>query len=191
MASRADHLDLTNSSNRKGRRIIKAFAFVLLLGAGTAFAAGNPCAASKPDLDARTITRPAGYKPARGDVRLGEKLWHDTRLSSNGLACDSCHANHGAFQASFAKPYPHLVQMAKDRAGIKVVHLDEMIQVCMAMPMAAKPLPWKSQELAALTAYTRTVQRSFKPGATAPANPCSAKPANPCATKPANPYANQ
>ncbi len=156
-----------------------------------AFAAGNPCAAGKPGIDPKSITRPAGYKPAAGDAKLGEKLWNDTKLSTNGMSCNTCHANHGAFQTSFAKPYPHYVQMAKDQAGVKVVHLDEMIQACMVMPMAAKPLAWDSKGLAALVAYTQNVQNTFRPGAKVPANPCSAKPANPCAAKPANPRAKK
>lgn len=179
------------------------FAFaVLLFSASTAFAAGNPCAknpcakpanpcAAKAGIDAKAVTRPAGYKPMVGDVKLGEKLWNDTTLSTNGMSCGTCHANHGAFMASFAKPYPHTVAMAKDQAGMKTVHLDEMIQACMVIPMAAKPLPWDSKELAALTVYTQTMQKSFKSGAKAPANPCSAKPANPCAAKPSNPCAKK
>ncbi|MDE2604479.1 MAG: hypothetical protein KGL68_01010 [Burkholderiales bacterium] len=109
------------------------------------------------------ITRPPGYKPMAGDVALGEKLFNDTKLSTNGMSCASCHANHGAFQASFAKPYPHTVAMARDQLGRKTVYLDEMVQGCMVMPMAAKPLPWDSKELAALTTYTATLQKTFKP----------------------------
>lgn len=166
-------------------------ASLLCLTCATAFAAGNPCAVGKPALDPRIITRPAGYVPMAGDAKLGEKLWNDPKLSTNGMSCNTCHANHGAFQATFAKPYPHIVAMARDKAGVKAVHLDEMIQACMAMPMAAKPLPWDSRELAALVAYTRTVQQSFKPAAKATANPCSTRTANPCAARPANPCAKQ
>jgi len=172
------------------------------LASGVASAAGNPCAknpcakpanpcARKPGIDAKLVTRPAAYKPSVGDAKLGEKLWNDTTLSSNGMSCNTCHQSHGAFQAGFAKPYPHTVAMAKDQIGVKTVHLDEMVQACMLMPMAAKPLPWDSRELAALTAYTLTVQKTFRPGAKAPANPCSVKPANPCAVKPANPCAKK
>jgi cytochrome c len=165
------------------------------LSASSAFAVGNPCAAAKPEIDAKSITRPQGYKPHAGDhkelARAGKKLWNDTKLSTNGFSCNTCHQDHGAFQKSFAQPYPHQVAMVRDKAGVKTVHLDEMIQACMVMPMAAKPLPWNSRELAALTAYTQDVQKTFKPGAKAPANPCSAKPANPCAAKPANPCASK
>lgn len=107
--------------------------------------------------------RPAGYKPQAGDVAFGEKRFNDTRLSTNGMSCATCHAKMGAFSASFAKPYPHTVAMARDQLGRQTVHLDEMVQACMVMPMAAKPLPWNSKELAALTAYVQTLQKNFKP----------------------------
>jgi cytochrome c peroxidase len=129
--------------------------------ASTVLAAGNT--ADSPGLQ---TTRPSGYKPIAGDAKLGAQLWQDTKLSSNGMACASCHANHGAFQPSFVQAYPHTVQMAKDQLGRTVVHLDEMVQACMVMPMAAKPLPWDSRELAALVAYVRLEQKSFQASAT-------------------------
>jgi|SRR5450830_925440 len=136
--------------------LIAAFAFA----APPAFAAGN--SDESPGLQ---TTRPPSYKPIAGDAKLGAQLWKDTKLSSNGMACATCHANHGAFQASFAHPYPHTVQMAKNQLGRKSVHLDEMIQACMVMPMETKPLPWDSKELAALVAYVQIQQKSFKPSA--------------------------
>ncbi len=68
--------------------------------------------------------------------------------------------------------------MAKERANLDTIRLDEMVQLCLVVPMASKPLPWDSRELAALTAYAGAVQKSFKPTPGA-ANPCAAK--NPCA----------
>jgi len=146
--------------------------------------AKNPCAASA-KLDPKLITRPANYKPYAGNPaelrKEGERLFKDTKLSTNGMACHTCHQGNNAFAASFAKPYPHRVQMASDRIGVKTLHLDEMVQACMVMPMAAKPLAWDSKELAALTAYTAEVQKGFKPAKGQAANPCAAK--NPCAPK--------
>jgi mono/diheme cytochrome c family protein len=107
--------------------------------------------------------RPAGYKPKAGDPVAGEKLFIDKKLSTNGMSCATCHANNASFSEGFAKPYPHKVAMANDDLGIKTIHLDEMIQACMVMPMQAKPLPWNSKELADLTAYVTQVQKSFKP----------------------------
>jgi len=129
-------------------------ATALALAMATAFAETNP--------GASTI-RPPGYKPLKGDPDAGKVLFNDTKLSTNGMACASCHANHGAFSASFAKPYPHTVAMARDQLGRKSIYLDEMVQACMIMPMAAKPLPWNSKELAELTAYVAELQKTFKP----------------------------
>ena len=133
---------------------------VTALIAAAAFATSTAYAAN--DLGAQTV-RPAGYQPIAGDAKLGEQLFNDIKLSTNGMSCASCHANHGNFSASFANPYPHTVMMAKDKLGRETVHLDEMIQACMVMPMAAKPLAWDSKELAGLVAYVKVLQRTFKP----------------------------
>lgn len=148
----------------------------------------NPCAASA-KIDPKLITRPAGTKLVMANraelVKQGERLWQDPSLSTNGLTCQTCHINHGSFLATFSQPYPHMVAMAKDRAGLEKINIDEMVQLCMVVPMAAKPLPWASKELAALSAYSLEVQKTFKPGMQpAAANPCAVK--NPCSPK-ANP----
>jgi hypothetical protein len=114
-------------------------------------AARNPCAASSPNkpsnaIDPKLVTRPKNDKPYAGNAselrKEGQQLWSDSRLSTNGMSCNTCHQSNGAFQDTFAQPYPHAVQMAKDRAGMKTTHADEMVQVCMLAPMAAQPLPW-------------------------------------------------
>ena len=177
--------------------------------------AANPCAPkagsaspSKPELDRTLISRPKGTKLFQGDleqlVKQGEALFKSTKLSTNGLSCQSCHANNENFAASFSKTYPHEVAMVGEKAGIAKVDLDEMIQFCMVAPMQAKPLRWDSRELAALTAYNTGLQKVFRaeltksdakggdsralkaanpcaPAAKKAANPCSA--ANPCAPK--------
>ncbi len=147
-------------------------------------AKANPCAA-KPMVDPKLVTRPAGTHLAGGDhaaqVALGKQLYADPKLSTNGMSCASCHTGNAAFAKTFAQPYPHFVQMASDRGGLKKIALDEMVQFCMVAPMAAKPLAWDSKELAALTAYTAEVQKTFKPGTGAPMNPCAPK--NPCAAQ--------
>ncbi len=153
--------------------------------------AANPCAAAA--VDAKLVVRPHGTMLYKGDtaalVREGKKLFMDQTLSTNEMACETCHADLEAFSGSFAKPFPHKVAMAFDTGGINSVSLDEMVQFCMVVPMAAKPLPWDSRELAALTAYTATLQKAFIAKAGNPCNPCAAKnPCNPCAAKnPCNP----
>ena len=158
--------------------------------------AANPCAAKagKPEVDAKLVLRPKGTKLMPGNhaelIKEGEKLFRDTKLSTNGMACINCHENVGGFMPSFAKPYPHEVAMAKQKGGVKSVHLDEMVQICMVVPLEAKPLPWDSKQLAALTAYSAELQKSFRTAASKPANPCAAKTgANPCAPKGMNPCA--
>lgn len=74
------------------------------------------------------MVRPPGYKPLKGYSAMGEALFKDTKLPTNGMACATCHAHHGSFSANFAKPYPHTVAMARDQLGRNSVFLDEMEQ---------------------------------------------------------------
>ena len=121
-------------------------------------------------------------------VKEGKMLFMDKSLSTNGMACQTCHAGLDAFADTFAQPYPHMVDMPADSSGVNSVSLDEMVQFCMVAPMESKPFPWDSRELAAVTAYTATLQQAFLAKAS---NPCAAKnPCNPCAAKnPCNPCA--
>lgn len=111
----------------------------------------------------------------------GAELWQDPSLSGGGTtSCSTCHSDEGTamMNASFAEPYPHPVAMAKDRAGLDQVTAAEMVQLCMAIPMNAEPLDYGSLELAALTAYVKNVQASYRPPAAGRMNPCDA--VNPC-----------
>ncbi len=130
--------------------------------------------------------RPAGVgAPAASTAALvsqGKALWNDTSLGTSGLSCQSCHANGAALNATFAEPYPHKVAMPSQMAGVGPIHLDEMVQFCMVVPMKAPALKWGSRELAALTAYSAELQRGFNPCKVAK-NPCN--PCNPCAAIPA------
>lgn len=127
--------------------------------------ATNPCAAAG-KVDPKLVTRPAGTRLFAGKqaelVSEGERLWNDTKLSTNGLSCQTCHRANASFKGTFAKPYPHAVAMVKERAGLTQIRMDEMVQMCMVVPMAAKPLPWDSKELAELTAYVGEIQKKFK-----------------------------
>ncbi len=152
--------------------------------------AANPCAAQEVPVDA--IRQGDRVLNAHGNtdaqlVALGAELWSDASLSGNGsTSCSTCHTGDGttAMNPTFAQPYPHFVQMANDRAGMDEVTAAEMVQLCMAIPMATDPLDYDSEELAALTAYSVSLQDGFVP--TAAANPCAANPcaANPCAANP-------
>ncbi len=154
----------------------------------------NPCGAGA-RIDPAKFTRPAGLRMGGDRARLlalGEKLWSDNSLSTNGAACATCHANYAAFLPTYAKPYPHEVSMVKAMSSVAEIDAAEMVQFCMLQPMQADPLPWDSRELAALTAYVEHLQADFEPGkgdATAanPGNPCGGR-GNPCSPKnPCNP----
>lgn len=117
------------------------------------------------------MRRPDGYTPQydeRGNnpaslIERGEALFNDVSLSTNGLSCASCHGAKGdaGFQTSFQQPFPHPVAMGTNMFGMETVHADEMVQLCMVAPMAADPLPWDSEELAALAAYVVHAQQRF------------------------------
>ncbi|MDT8364013.1 MAG: cytochrome c peroxidase [Nitrosomonas sp.] len=158
-------------------------------------AAKNPCAARNPcaaggRIDPRLITRPEGTRPYQGDrlalLTEGKALWNNKKISdSRSVSCATCHKSGTTMlQPSFAKPYPHFVQMAADVAGMESITLEEMVQLCMVKPMQTKPFSWDSRQLAALTAYTAVLQQTFEPVDNA-ANPCAAvNPAvNPCASR--------
>ena len=161
-------------------------------------AAANPCAASRAQVDPSKVRRPEGtepYRAARAElIAQGGELWKDTNLSTNGLSCNTCHMNNQAFLATFAEPYPHKVEMALVQANLGEVQIDEMVQLCMLVPMQSEALPWESKELAALAAYSTDVAQKGYVTAYA-ANPCMARtsmnPCNPCAAKmnPCNPCA--
>ena len=126
----------------------------------------NPCSAGDaPVPKASEVTRPAGTKPFSGDraalVELGKKLYSDTNLSTNEMSCASCHTDMAAFNATFKKNYPHLVQMTKDVSRMDEITAEGMVQYCLIRPMMSKPLPWDSKELAALTAYVEEVQKEY------------------------------
>lgn len=78
------------------------------------------------------------------------------------MSCASCHEGGKSYQSSFAQAFPHKMAMASQTYGVKQVHLDEAIQVCMVGPMAAKPLAWKSAELQNLVAFMAEEHRKFK-----------------------------
>lgn len=123
---------------------------------------GPKCGAKS---DAKLIQRPVGYKPnypvTPTTVSAGEVLFKNTKLSTNGMACATCHAGGGSYQQSFAKPYPHKVEMAAGTYGLNSINLDEAIQMCMVGPMASKPFDWKSPDLANLVAFISEEQKKF------------------------------
>jgi len=149
----------------------------------------NPCSAAKMEkMNPKLVQQPSAVTLAKGDWKAGEKLWNNPKLGTSGASCATCHVGkYAMMQPSFATPYPHHVTMAQEKFGLSKVNAAEMVQLCMVVPMKAKPLDWKGKKLADLTAYVKHIQADYK----APANPCAAKmkmdhskmanPCNPCA----------
>lgn len=112
-------------------------------------------------LDSSLVTREPGTEAYQGNreelVKAGESLWKDPSISKSGLSCQSCHMNNAQFKKTFNQPYPHKVAMASGRAGLDEITAEQMVQLCMVIPMKTDPLPWNSRELAALSAYVEDV----------------------------------
>ena len=144
------------------------------------FGSVSPCAGMK--VNPARITRPVNYRPYQGNqadlLKYGEKLYNDTHLSPNGRSCQSCHQDGNLFRPTFIQPYPHFVAMARNRADLSLIELDEMVQLCMITSMEAEPLMWNSRALAALKIYTTEIQQALQK---LHSNPCRSR--NPCAIK--------
>ena len=116
-------------------------------------------------IDPAKVTAPDGVAmheaPAAELLARGGELFADASLSTNGMACATCHADLAQYNETFAEPYPHAVGMASDMAGLEEVTAAQMVQLCMMVPMAAQPLPWDGVELAALTAHVEAERERF------------------------------
>jgi cytochrome c len=103
------------------------------------------------------VTRPAGTKPFAAEtaklLELGTARHGDVTLSTNGRSCNTCHLEEDSYNPTFNKPYAHYVQSVKLKTGLDEITAEGMVQFCMISAMNAKPLPWDSETLAALTAF--------------------------------------
>jgi hypothetical protein len=103
------------------------------------------------------VTRPADTKPFTGDasklLEIGTKRHGDTRLSSAGRSCNTCHSEADSYNATFKKPWPHFVASERSKTGLDRITAEGMVLFCMISAMGVRPLPWDSETLAALTAF--------------------------------------
>lgn len=139
----------------------------------------NPCADKPPKpIRSKHITSHSKL------LSLGEKLWNDESLSTNGQSCLGCHSEYDLFnEDTVVKSYPHYVNMPKD-----IVTLDQMINFCMINPMESKMLNASSIEMTAMSAFFQEYMKSYKAPKNAcnPCNPCGKRmrnACNPCAKK--------
>jgi hypothetical protein len=110
-----------------------------------------------PRVPPSDLTRPADTKPFTGDasklLEIGTKRHGDTRLSSAGRSCNTCHSEADSYNATFKKPWPHFVASVRSKTGLDRITAEGMVQFCMISAMGVRPLPWDSETLAALTAF--------------------------------------
>jgi thiosulfate dehydrogenase len=91
-------------------------------------------------------------------VNEGNKLFHNSKLGTNGISCDMCHPN-----ASNTHPetYPKFQTQLK-----KVALLRDMINWCIENPLEGKPLADDDPQLKALEAYiiSQRAGKTIEPG---------------------------
>ena len=98
----------------------------------------------------------------------GKELFMDTSLGTNGMSCNSCHAEGGTKPGKMGdmeippfkqvgKKYPMYFKMAE-----KVMTLDQVINFCVTTPMEGKALAWDDQRLADLATYISWVDAEKK-----------------------------
>jgi thiosulfate dehydrogenase len=78
-------------------------------------------------------------------VEMGDALWHDGSLGTNGLACANCHPDGAASN-------PHTWPKYQTNLG-KVGTLRDMINWCIMVPLEGKALPLDSDKMIAMEAY--------------------------------------
>ena len=139
---------------------MRSFAALPTLVLAMCVAAATAAAQDRDDL-----VQPEGWSLPEGDraalVAHGADLFEDPSIGESGSSCATCHADFGNYNDTFREPYPHLVAMGSDMFGMDEVTAAEMVQLCMVVPMSADPLPWDSDELAALTAYVEDERERF------------------------------
>ena len=103
------------------------------------------------------VVRPAGTKPFAGNPAMvlaaGAHAHEDTSLSPIQRSCSECHADPDSYNATFTKPWPHVVDSVKKKTGLDTITAEGMVQFCMISALGTKPLPWDSDTLASLTAF--------------------------------------
>jgi len=85
--------------------------------------------------------------PGMLSVLDGEALWK-TKTGDAGRACVDCHGDARTSMKGVAARYP-----AFEPARGRPVNLDQRISICRAERQQAKPLPYESKELLALSAF--------------------------------------
>lgn len=84
-------------------------------------------------------------------VKKGDDLWHSPKLGTNGLACANCHPDGAASN-------PHTFPKYQSNLG-KVGTLRGMINWCANVVLQGPSIPYDSDEMVALEAYSYYTHR--------------------------------
>ena len=86
-------------------------------------------------------------------VHMGDDLWHGGAPQTNGLACGNCHPDGAAIQ-------PNTFPKFQLDMGA-VVPLRDMINWCIAVPLAGEMLDPNGDKMKAMEAYAFDMSRGF------------------------------
>ncbi len=94
------------------------------------------------------------YEPAQGqaDIKNGRKLFRDTTLggSENSKSCRSCHKHEHELAGVADKNYDSLF-------GFITRDIEDVINLCIVLPLKGKPYHKDSKEMSDLIAYLRSI----------------------------------
>jgi hypothetical protein len=95
-------------------------------------------------------------------LALGEKLWYDRSLGSNGMSCNHCHPDAAA-------THPETFPKFKSQMG-GVVSAQQFINWCVVIPLQGKAFDLGGKELTALESYMVSQNRgqTLSPGEASP-----------------------
>jgi sulfur-oxidizing protein SoxA len=145
--------------SRSGQRAALGLAGLLLIGAATA-SAEIPPGERRSGFDfmsreTQEMQRDDTANPGMLWVREGEALWN-RKAGPAERACADCHGDGKASMRGVATRYP-----AYSEAAGRPIGLEERINECRSERQGAKPLPYESQELLAITTYVAHQSRGF------------------------------
>lgn len=89
------------------------------------------------------------------DVEKGRTLFNDPKLGkgNSGKSCNSCHANGSGLEAAGG-------QKEFTVMGKKVARLEDAVNLCIKNRMKGKALGPRSEEMANLTAYIKSLKEN-------------------------------
>lgn len=118
-----------------------------------------PVAVAAPVVEAVAAPAPSkGFETLQAASMMGEKLWADASLGSNGKSCSSqgCHAKYQNLHFEQNQNFPHVIGSLK-----RVMTLTQIINRCVTGAMGGKALDADSDEMTALASFHRSQRITY------------------------------